>query len=312
MKDIYVLGVDIGGTGTKIGLVNSKGEIISQTSIKTKSYPTIENFVDDVFAKADILAEGRKISGIGIGAPNGNYYNGCIENAPNLPWRGKIELAKLFEDKRGVKTLVTNDANAAAIGEMIFGAAKGIEHFIYITLGTGVGSGIVSGGEMIYGHDGMAGELGHAISVQNGRQCGCGRKGCLEMYASIRGIVITMQELIAENPHASKLENIENFNSKQIYEAAINGDKLALKAFDKTAEILGLALANAVAFSSPSHIFIFGGLANSGEILLKPLRKYFEENLLNVYQNKVKIELSALPDSDAAILGSAALILNEL
>ncbi len=307
----YTAGIDIGGTGTKLGLVNSNGNIVAQSSLRTDAFASPEDFVTAVWNETKRIAEGKPISGLGIGAPNGNYYNGCIENAPNLPWKGRIELSRLFSEQSGLNAIVTNDANAAALGEMMFGGAKGLEHFIYITLGTGVGSGIVSGGEMIYGHDGMAGELGHSITIPHGRLCGCGRHGCLEMYASVRGIVITMKELLGENPGVSMLETQEHLQSKHIYEAAVAGDKLALKAFDITANILAMALANAVAFSSPSHIFIFGGLANSGNILMLPLKQYFEEHLLNVYKNKVKIERSQLPHSDAAILGAAALALNE-
>lgn len=312
MGKTYIAGIDIGGTGTKIGLVDEKGNIVSQATMPTNCATTAKEFIETVWNKTVGLAGNLTISGIGIGAPNGNYYNGCIENAPNLPWRGRIELSRMFSEVSGLRAIVTNDANAAAMGEMKFGGAKGLDHFIYITLGTGVGSGIVSGGKMIYGHDGMAGELGHTIVVPGGRSCGCGRRGCLEMYASVRGIVFTMNELMQANPGVSALETTENLQSKHIYQAAVNGDKLALQAFDITASVLGIALANAVAFSSPSHIFIFGGLANSGDILMQPLRRYFEENLLNVYQNKVCIEPSLLPDSDAAILGAVALALDEL
>lgn len=305
-----IAGIDIGGTGTKIGIVDFDGRIIAQTLVDTREFSTMVSFVSACTEQLHKITEFDRLEGIGIGAPNGNYYNGFVENAPNLPWRGKLDLAGEFTKQSGLKSILTNDANAAALGEMIFGGAIGIDHFIYITLGTGVGSGIVADGKLIYGHDGMAGELGHTIAVKGGRMCGCGRKGCLEMYASVRGLVLTAQELISQYPGQSALELKPDFTAKNVSEAAISGDPIALKTFDITAEILGISLANATAVTSPSHIFIFGGLAKSGELLIKPLKKYYEQNLLNIYQNKVCISVSELPDSDAAILGAAALIRN--
>ncbi|HOY37823.1 MAG TPA: ROK family protein [Bacteroidales bacterium] len=305
-----IAGIDIGGTGTKIGIVDFDGKIIAQALIDTREFSTMELFVSACIKKISSLSNLHRLAGIGIGAPNGNYYSGCVENAPNLPWRGKLELAGEFTKQSGLKAILTNDANAAALGEMMFGGAKGIGHFFYITLGTGVGSGIVADGKLIYGHDGMAGELGHTIAVKGGRMCGCGRKGCLEMYASVRGLVLTARELISQYPGQSALESKIDFSAKDISDAAKNGDAIALKTFDITAEILAISLANASAVTSPSHIFIFGGLAKSGELLMVPLKKYYEQSLLNVYQNKVCLSVSELPDSDAAILGAAALIRN--
>jgi glucokinase len=312
MNKKAVLSIDIGGTNTKFGIVDFNGNILNQNVISTTHYPNINLFVDAILTKVrefNILSR-FNLTGIGIGAPNGNFYSGSIEFAPNLLWEGKIPLAKMFTEKSGLPSILTNDANAAAIGEMKFGAAKNIKNFIFITLGTGVGSGIVVDGKLVYGHDGFAGEIGHVIVFPNGRQCGCGRQGCLEMYASVRGICITMKELMAKQNQTKLLP--DNFTSKDIFLLAEKKNKIALEAFNITGEILGLALANSVAYTSPSHIFIFGGLAHSWKFIYPSILDSFNTNLLKIYKDKIEIKKSALKDSDAAILGGAAIIIDKL
>jgi glucokinase len=254
------------------------------------------------------------IRGIGIGAPNGNYYRGTIEYAPNMKWKGIIPLAQYFKLAFGVPCYLTNDANAAAIGEMMFGKAKNIKDFIMITLGTGLGSGIVANGNLIYGHDGFAGELGHVIVKENGRQCGCGRKGCLETYASVTGIKRTVVRMLEGNHLSSELEGItyNQLSGKMIEQAALNGDKVALDAFKFTGNVLGKALANSVAFSSPKMIVLFGGLAQAGNLIVKPTKAAMEKHLLRIYKSKVPIIISGLKGNEAALLGAAALAWKEL
>jgi glucokinase len=254
------------------------------------------------------------IRGIGIGAPNGNYYRGTIEYAPNMKWKGIIPLAQYFKLAFGVPCYLTNDANAAAIGEMMFGKAKNIKDFIMITLGTGLGSGIVANGNLIYGHDGFAGELGHVIVKENGRQCGCGRKGCLETYASVTGIKRTVVRMLEGNHLSSELEGISfnQLSGKMIEQAALNGDKVALDAFKFTGNVLGKALANSVAFSSPQMIVLFGGLAQAGDLIVKPTKEAMEKHLLRIYKSKVPIIISGLKGNEAALLGAAALAWKEL
>ena len=259
-----------------------------------------------------IIANGgvERIKGIGIGAPNGNYYSGTIEFAPNLPWKGVIPLANMFEERLGIPTALTNDANAAAIGEMTYGAARGMKDFIMITLGTGVGSGIVVNGQMVYGHDGFAGELGHTIiRRENGRVCGCGRRGCLETYCSATGVARTAREFLTARTEPSLLRSIpaENITSKDVYDAAVKGDKLAQDIFEFTGTLLGEALADFIAFSSPEAIVLFGGLAKSGDYIIKPVQKAIDENVLNIYKGKTKLLISELKDADAAVLGASAL-----
>ena len=313
MEKPYVVGMDIGGTNTVFGIVDSRGNVLATDSVKTQSFSKIEDYVEAVSSKLRPLIESfggvEKIKGMGVGAPNGNYYNGTIEFAPNLPWKGVIPLAALFEEAIGVPTALTNDANAAAIGEMTYGAARGMKDFIMITLGTGVGSGIVINGQMVYGHDGFAGELGHVIARRDGRLCGCGRKGCLETYCSATGVARTAREFLAARTDASLLRNIpaENITSKDVYDAAVQGDKLAQEIFEFTGNILGEALAAAIAFSSPEAIILFGGLAKSGDYIMKPIMKAMENNLLNIYKGKAKLLVSELKDSDAAVLGASAL-----
>ena len=313
MEKPYVVGIDIGGTNTVFGIVDARGTIIASGSIKTGAHDQADDYVDAVCKNLLplIIANGGvdKIKGIGIGAPNGNYYSGTIEFAPNLPWKGVIPLAAMFEERLGIPTALTNDANAAAIGEMTYGAARGMKDFIMITLGTGVGSGIVINGQLVYGHDGFAGELGHVVVDPAGRQCGCGRKGCLETYCSATGVARTAREFLAARTDASLLRNIpaESIVSKDVYDAAVQGDKLAQEIFEFTGNILGEALADAIAFSSPEAIILFGGLAKSGDYIMKPIMKAMENNLLNIYKGKAKLLVSELKDSDAAVLGASAL-----
>ncbi len=309
----YVVGMDIGGTNTVFGIVDSRGNVLASDSIKTHSYDKIEEYVDAVCSKLtpllDKVGGAEAIKGMGIGAPNGNYYNGTIEFAPNLPWKGVIPLASLFEEKLGIPTALTNDANAAAIGEMTYGAARGLKDFIMITLGTGVGSGIVINGQLVYGHDGFAGELGHVVVNREGRACGCGRKGCLETYCSATGVARTAREFLAARTEPSLLREIpaEEIVSKDVYDAAVQGDKLALDIFEYTGTILGQALADFIAFSSPEAIVLFGGLSKSGDYIMKPVQKAMEANVLKIYAGKTKLLLSQLKDADAAVLGASAL-----
>ena len=310
----YVVGMDIGGTNTVFGIVDQRGNVLATDSIKTQAYAKIEDYVDAVCEKLIPLIESmggvEKIKGMGVGAPNGNYYKGTIEFAPNLPWKGVIPLAALFEEKVGVPTALTNDANAAAIGEMTYGAARGMKDFIMITLGTGVGSGIVINGQLVYGHDGFAGELGHVVvRRENGRLCGCGRKGCLETYCSATGVARTAREFLVARPAPSLLREIpaEEIESKEVYDAAVKGDKLAQDIFEFTGRILGEALADFIAFSSPEAIVLFGGLAKSGDYIMKPIKKALDENILKIFEGKTKLLVSELKDADAAVLGASAL-----
>ena len=314
MSKPYVVGIDIGGTNTVFGIVDARGTIIASGSIKTNKFNEVEDYVNELHTELFRLLEQNnatdKIMGIGVGAPNGNYFNGTIEFAPNLPWRGVIPLAQMLTDRFGIPVSLTNDANAAAIGEMTYGAARGLKDFIMITLGTGVGSGIVVNGQLVYGHDGFAGELGHVIvRPNNGRLCGCGRTGCLEAYTSATGVARTAREFLEDRNDPSSLRQIpiQDITSKDVYDAAITGDKLALEIFDYTGKILGEAFANFIAFSSPKAIILFGGLAKAGDLILKPIKEAMDRNTLNIYKGKVKIMFSELKESDAAVLGASAL-----
>ena len=313
MEKPFVVGIDIGGTNTVFGIVDARGTIVASSSIKTGAYAQVEEYVDEVCKNLLplIVANGGvdKVKGIGIGAPNGNFYRGTIEFAPNLPWKGVIPLAAMFEERLGIPTALTNDANAAAIGEMTYGAARGMKDFIMITLGTGVGSGIVINGQLVYGHDGFAGELGHVIVRRDGRMCGCGRKGCLETYCSATGVTRSAREFLTSSTEPSLLRSIpaENITSKDVYDAAVKGDKLALDIFEFTGQVLGEALADFIAFSSPEAIVLFGGLAKSGEYIFKPIQKAIDENILTIYRGKTKLLMSELKDADAAVLGASAL-----
>lgn len=309
------IGIDIGGTGTKFGIVDRNGNILFSSEISSRNHPEVEGFIDELHGALSDMIEraggAGRIKGIGVGAPNGNYYSGTVEYAPNLIWKGIIPFAKMMEDKFKLPTVLTNDANAAAIGEMMYGAAKGMKDFIMITLGTGVGSGIVANGKLIYGHDGFAGELGHTIIIPNGRlHEGTGKHGSLESYASATGVRLTAIEMMSKTKDPSLLRDVPaaKITSKTVYEAAIKGDKLAKEIFDFTGQILGLALANFVMFSSPEAIILFGGLTKAGDMILQPTRESMEANVIKVFQNKVKILVSHLKESDAAILGASALV----
>jgi glucokinase len=309
------IGIDIGGTGTKFGIVDRVGNVLFSSEMSTRKHAAVEDYLDELHNNLTDLIEKAggigRMKGIGVGAPNGNFYTGTIEYAPNLPWKGIIPLAKMMEDKFKLPVVLTNDANAAAIGEMMYGAAQGMNDFIMITLGTGVGSGIVANGKLIYGHDGFAGELGHTIIIPDGRlHEGTGKHGSLESYASATGVRLTTLELLAQSDRPSQLRNYppEEIDSKKVYDAAMEGDELAKEIFDYTGKILGLALANFVMFSSPEAIVLFGGLTKSGDLILKPTRESMEANLIQVFQNKVKILVSHLKESDAAILGASALV----
>ncbi|MBR3568787.1 MAG: ROK family protein [Salinivirgaceae bacterium] len=306
------VGIDIGGTNTAFGLVDESGRIVARGNISTRNNSDFQDYVNQVFdGIRQLLGQttGAELSGIGIGAANGNYFSGCIENAANLPWKGVVKIVETFKNQFGVPVFLTNDANAAAIGEMVYGGAKGMTDFIEITLGTGLGSGIVTGGKMLYGHDGFAGECGHVIVERGGRDCGCGRKGCLETYVSATGVVRTATELLAKRNIDSELRSIPNseLTALIVSQAAGRGDAIAREVFEFTGEMLGRALADFVAITSPQAIFLFGGLAKAGEILFEPVRRSMEANMLNIFKNKTQVLPSQLGD-DAAILGSAALV----
>ena len=314
MKIDVCAGIDIGGTNTEIGIVDKNGLVIFSESISTRSYNNPESFV---LATSKILYDGieknhTNLIGIGIGAPSANYYSGSIEFAPNMPWEGIIPLAKLFKSEMDVKCTLTNDANAAALGELLFGDAKQLLDFVVVTLGTGLGSGFVVNGEVLYGHDGFAGELGHIIIENNGRLCGCGRRGCLETYVSATGIVTTAKEWLFDSAVTTSLRNfsIDEISSLTVADAALNGDAFAIQIIDYTAEKLGFALANMVAITSPSHIFLYGGLAKSGTVLLNPVKQYFDKFILRNYKGKVELKLSSLTNQ-VAVLGAAALAWKE-
>ena len=312
---MYVVGIDIGGQTTKLGVVDARGTVLSQTVIRTDTYTEVAPYIAELSAAlnkviADAGVEGQ-VRGIGVGAPNGNYYTGTIEGAVNLSWGGKhtIEFAKLLsEAMNGLPVALTNDANAAAVGEMTYGAARGMKNFIMITLGTGVGSGIVINGDVVYGHDGFAGELGHVAAVRNnGRTCNCGKTGCLETYASATGVARTAREWLELSDEPSILRSVDNISSKDVYEAAKDGDELALRIFDFTGKMLGRSFADFIAFSSPEAIVLFGGLARAKEFLLKSIEEAMNANVLPLWRGKVKIVFSQLKESDAAILGASAL-----
>lgn len=317
MDKNFVVGVDVGGQTTKIGVVDARGEVLSQLVIRSDVYGADADAYIKALAEAikkvvkDSDKEGQ-IRGVGVGAPNGNYYTGTIAFAPNLPWaaHGSVDFAKMLSQEcGGIPVALTNDANAAAMGEMAYGAAKGMKDFIMITLGTGVGSGIVIGGQMVYGSDGFAGELGHTCAVRhNGRLCGCGKYGCLEAYCSAVGVARTAREWLDMSPdEPSTLRDIQNITSKDVYQAAKDGDKMAKRIFDYTGRILGEKLADFVQFSAPEAIVLFGGLARAKEFLYEPTLKAMNENLLPLWKGKVKILFSQLKESDAAILGASAL-----
>lgn len=316
MEKKLAIGIDIGGTTTKFGIVDNSGHILEQDRIPTNEHEVASLFIEDLYAKLwpMILRHGQPENyiGIGVGAPNGNYYTGTIEYAPNLKWKGIIPMAKMLEEKFGLPARLTNDANAAAMGEMIYGCAKGKKHFITITLGTGVGSGIVIDGKIVLGHDGFAGELGHTIIRPGGRvHKGTGIKGSLEAYASATGVRETAIEFLTDEPNTDSLLrnfSIDDLTSQTVYECAIKGDKIANRIFEFTGQILGEALANFVMFSSPEVIVLFGGLTKAGDLILNPTIEAMEANLIKVFKNKVKVVFSNLKEADAAILGASALV----
>lgn len=313
MTKPYAVGIDIGGTNTVFGIVDKHGTIIKKGSIKTQENKEVDVYVDVLTTELKKLIDStglyEQIAGIGIGAPNANYFMGTIEEPANLPWKGVIPFAKMISEKMGLPTFLTNDANAAAIGEMTYGATRGIKDFIMITLGTGVGSGIVINGQMVYGHDGFAGELGHVTVERGGRLCGCGKKGCLEAYTSATGVARTAREYVEKYGSETLLSKVslEEITSKDVYDAAIAGDKVALEIFEYTGTILGEALANFATFSSPKMFVLFGGLAKSGDMIMNPIRKAMEDNLMGTFKGKISIVLSQLKESDVAVLGASAL-----
>jgi len=315
MAQDLVIGIDIGGQTTKCGIVDARGSVLSQTVIRSDNHTDVAPFIAELAEALNrIIAEAKaegQIRGIGVGAPNGNYYTGTIESAVNLVWGGTkiIPFAKLLsEQMNGIPVSLTNDANAAAMGEMTYGAARGMKNFIMITLGTGVGSGIVINGEVVYGHDGFAGELGHTCAVRhNGRQCNCGKTGCLEAYASAMGVARTAREWLEMSDEPSVLRSLDKISSKDVYEAAKEGDKLALKIFEFTGRILGEKFADFIEFSAPEAIVLFGGLARAKEFLFEPIQKAMDDNVLSLWKGKVKLVFSQLKESDAAILGASAL-----
>lgn len=316
MNKDYAVGIDIGGTNTKFGIVDRKGNILEQGRMRTDAQENAEDFIAELYVHLSKLITSHggngKFKGIGVGAPNGNYYSGTIEYAPNLKWKGIIPMAELIEKKFDLPTKLTNDANAAAIGEMMYGVAKGMKHFITITLGTGVGSGIVIDGKIVLGHDGFAGELGHVIVKPGGRlHKGTGMHGSLESYASATGVRETAIEFLTNEPDTPSLlrnYSTNDLTSETVYNCAIQGDVIAHKIFEFTGEVLGEALANFVMFSSPEAIVLFGGLTKAGDLILKPTVRAMEANLLPIFQNKVKVIFSDLKEADAAILGASALV----
>lgn len=317
MNDI-VVGIDIGGTTTAFGFVDRRGRLLAEATIPTQAHESAQILVSRLHGKIEefraALPSKFRLQGIGIGAPNANFYRGTVENPVNLNWGPAVNLVELVRQYYDLPVAITNDANAAAIGELLFGGARGMRHFIVITLGTGLGSGIVVNGELVYGADGFAGELGHTVVDPDGRQCGCGKKGCLETYVSATGLCRTVLALMAERLDHSRLRDvrIKDLTSKVIFDAAGEGDAIALAAFAATARILGMKLADAVAHTSPEAIFLSGGLAKAGELLLDPTRLNMEEFLLNQYRGKVKLLSSALGDGSGAVLGAAALIWHEI
>jgi glucokinase len=317
MTDI-VVGIDIGGTNTVIGLVTISGECVVESTISTRGHSHFDSFIsaisNEIWSLQKNLGSAFILRGVGIGAPNGSYNIGSIVDAPNLDWKGVLPICAEITKQTNLPSVVTNDANAAALGEMLFGSAVGMEDFIVITLGTGLGSGIVANGKLVVGHDGFAGELGHTISEVNGRTCGCGNRGCLETYASATGIRRTVFSLLAQSNQPSALRGIafDNLTAKMVSEAAMNRDLIALEAFEFTGKILGIKLAEVVTIFSPEAIFFFGGLANAGSLIFEPTKKYMEEYMFPVFRNKVKLLPSGLNGKNIAVLGAAALIWKEL
>lgn len=314
---LYTIGIDIGGSSTQLALVSEKGEVVARGSVERKKAHYDANlYVEELCSSIDQLLAGSDFSktllGIGIGAPNGNYYKGTIDSSVNLPWKEELPLTRILQERYQLPVVITNDANATAIGEMMYGAAQGMKEFYLITLGTGIGSGIVSNGKLLYGFDGKAGELGHLVIYPEGRQCGCGRRGCFESYCSARGVVATAIDLLNKHKEvASSLRDIpkESLTSKEIYNVALKGDSIAQETFRVTGEILGATLANLATFSSPEAIILFGGVTKAWHFLEAPMRKSFDAHCLFAI-HRPKVLRSSLPDADAALLGAAALPLS--
>jgi glucokinase len=313
MKNKIVIGADIGGTNTALGLVTERGEIISEVKFSTRAFDKPQGLVhalsEEIKCRLSELGNGNDLCGVGLGAPNGNIYSGMIEHAPNLRWPGNVDLRSMFSDALQVPVVLTNDANAAAIGEMQYGGAKGMKNFMVITIGTGLGSGIVVNGDLLYGHTGFAGEMGHTIAVRDGRLCTCGRRGCLEAYVSARGIRQTTAEFMAARKTKSSLRDLplEKLTPRNVAFAAKDGDPLAKEIFAFTGELLGRHLADTVAYLSPEAIFFYGGVASAGDVLLEPTRKALDANVLDIFKGRTRLEPSALQGKSAAILGAAAL-----
>lgn len=307
------IGVDIGGTNTKIGAVSVDGELLKHSSFSTNKITSELEFISVLSEHiSNLLNEfGKsKIDGIGIGAPNGNFYTGIIEKAPNLKWAKNFEIVKMLSEKFNYPIKLTNDANAAAVGELKFGKGKGLKNFIVITLGTGLGSGIIINGQLYHGHNSFAGEMGHITAIPGGRLCGCGKNGCLETYASATGIRTTVIEMLnlQDKPSLLREFDFKEITAKNIFDAATNNDYIALKAFEYTGKILGEKLSDIVEIFDPEAIFFFGGLAEAGKFIIEPTKKYMENNLMQIFKNNVRIEQSGLLNKSAAILGACALI----
>ena len=318
MQKPYVLGLDMGGTNSVLGVVDARGHVLGRTSIKTQAYRDINDYVNALYEEAEKIIEPlggmEMVRGIGAGVPNGNFYTGYIQEAMNLPWQ-TVPFAQLVSERFGLPCRITNDANAAAMGEMTYGAAKGMKNFIMITLGTGVGSGIVIDGNVVYGHDGFAGELGHTTAVrgENARPCNCGKMGCLEAYASATGVARTAKEILTSTTKETFLRklDVDNITSKDVYDAAEQGDEVAKDIFDFTGTILGQQLADFIAFSAPEAIVLFGGLTKSGDWIKRPIEEAMNKNVLPLWKNKVKVLFSDLKEADAAVLGASALAWSE-
>lgn len=318
MQKPYVLGLDMGGTNSVLGVVDARGHVLGRTSIKTQAYRDINDYVNALYEEAEKIIEPlggmEMVRGIGAGVPNGNFYTGYIQEAMNLPWQ-TVPFAQLVSERFGLPCRITNDANAAAMGEMTYGAAKGMKNFIMITLGTGVGSGIVIDGNVVYGHDGFAGELGHTTAVrgENARPCNCGKMGCLEAYASATGVARTAKEILTSTTKETLLRklDVDNITSKDVYDAAEQGDEVAKEIFDFTGTILGQQLADFIAFSAPEAIVLFGGLTKSGDWIKRPIEQAMNNNVLPLWKNKVKVLFSDLKEADAAVLGASALAWSE-
>lgn len=311
----YVIGLDMGGTNSVFGIVDQRGTIIAQTAIKTQSYPDVNDYVaaavEALQPALDVVGGIDKIRGMGIGAPNGNFYNGTIEHAANLLWKGIVPIGQLFEEALGVPCRVTNDANAAAMGEMTYGVARGMKNFIMITLGTGVGSGIVVDGKIVYGSDGFAGELGHFVidHTEAGRPCGCGRSGCLETYCSATGVARTAREVLSTSDAPSPLRDLDaaSITSFDVFQAAEQGDKVALEIFERTGYLLGRTCADYATFNTPEAFVFFGGLVKAGDYIMSPIRNAYEEHVLSLFKGKTKLLVSTLKGAEAAVLGASAL-----